>query len=302
MHYVLKHSMVVLMTARDESTSFKIFSTLNGRGVDLAVIDKLKPELLQVGRCDAPVVAAAIDTLPAWPAEQRLLRLLLLCLYFPTSFPGAACVRIKPLAHALRRALPLLNPFSPCFASCIPAQALPAGVRSQYAERWTALESSLGRPSFHALFEHFVVIEQAATTAVGSNSNGSKPGVNSSSGNGSKQDGSTGSRAVQKGFVPPGSSLLSHGSTADSTQREPTHSNGSVAIAAAVNSSGSASTALARPDVLQHFSNHPEVEAALDQVLQYGQKLLLLRANDWSALAAEGGSGEACFESAGMVT
>jgi hypothetical protein len=47
-HYVLKHSMVVLMTARDESTSFKIFSTLNGRGVDLAVIDKLKPELLQV--------------------------------------------------------------------------------------------------------------------------------------------------------------------------------------------------------------------------------------------------------------
>lgn len=47
-HYVLKHSMVVLMTARDESTSFKIFSTLNGRGVDLAVIDKLKPEMLQV--------------------------------------------------------------------------------------------------------------------------------------------------------------------------------------------------------------------------------------------------------------
>jgi hypothetical protein len=40
---------VVLMTARDETTSFKIFSTLNGRGVDLAVIDKLKPELLQVG-------------------------------------------------------------------------------------------------------------------------------------------------------------------------------------------------------------------------------------------------------------
>lgn len=51
-HYVLKHSMVVFMTARDESTSFKIFSTLNGRGVDLAVIDKLKPELLQVNGPD----------------------------------------------------------------------------------------------------------------------------------------------------------------------------------------------------------------------------------------------------------
>jgi hypothetical protein len=49
MHHVLRNCMVVLMTARDEGTSFKIFSTLNGRGVDLAVVDKLKPELLQVG-------------------------------------------------------------------------------------------------------------------------------------------------------------------------------------------------------------------------------------------------------------
>lgn len=48
MHHVLKNCMVVLMIARDENTSFKIFSTLNGRGVDLAVVDKLKPELLQV--------------------------------------------------------------------------------------------------------------------------------------------------------------------------------------------------------------------------------------------------------------
>lgn len=48
MHYVLKNCVVVLLTSRDETTSFKIFSTLNGRGVDLAVVDKLKPELLQV--------------------------------------------------------------------------------------------------------------------------------------------------------------------------------------------------------------------------------------------------------------
>ncbi len=48
MHHVLRNCMVVLMIARDEGTSFKIFSTLNGRGVDLAVVDKLKPELLQV--------------------------------------------------------------------------------------------------------------------------------------------------------------------------------------------------------------------------------------------------------------
>jgi hypothetical protein len=54
--------MVVLMTARDESTSFKIFSTLNGRGVDLAAIDKLKPELLQV-RCCRVLVRTGGDVL-----------------------------------------------------------------------------------------------------------------------------------------------------------------------------------------------------------------------------------------------
>lgn len=42
MFHVLRSSYVVVMTARDESASFKIFATLNGRGVDLGVVDKLK--------------------------------------------------------------------------------------------------------------------------------------------------------------------------------------------------------------------------------------------------------------------
>lgn len=48
MHHVLKNCMVVLVTARDEASCFKVFSSLNGRGIDLAVVDKLKPELMQV--------------------------------------------------------------------------------------------------------------------------------------------------------------------------------------------------------------------------------------------------------------
>lgn len=36
------------MTARDEASSFSIFSSLNGRGMDLSVVDKLKAEMLQV--------------------------------------------------------------------------------------------------------------------------------------------------------------------------------------------------------------------------------------------------------------
>lgn len=37
------------MNARDEETSFRIFSTLNSRGIDLTMVDKLKADLLQVG-------------------------------------------------------------------------------------------------------------------------------------------------------------------------------------------------------------------------------------------------------------
>ncbi|WIA30905.1 hypothetical protein OEZ86_000957 [Tetradesmus obliquus] len=142
MHHVLRNCMVVLMIARDEGTSFKIFSTLNGRGVDLAVVDKLKPELLQ---------------------------------------------------------------------------ALPAPKRQSFADRWSVLEAALGRPSFHALFDHYI------------------------------------------------------------TQQ--------------------------RHDVLQQLTGRSDVEVVLSMVLEYGQQLLQIRANDWSALEAEGGTApaiaaelsEACF-------
>lgn len=42
-------SQVVLMTARDEASSFRIFSALNSRGMDLSMVDKLKADLLEVG-------------------------------------------------------------------------------------------------------------------------------------------------------------------------------------------------------------------------------------------------------------
>jgi hypothetical protein len=99
------------------------------------------------------------------------------------------------------------------------------------------------------------------------------------------QSNSNGNSSSNIGFVPPGSNLLAHNSSAPAAAAAHyTGSNGSV--------SGGARPALTRPDVLQHFSSHPDVEAALEQVLQYGQRLLLLRANDWSSLDAEGGTGE----------
>lgn len=48
--HVLRNCHVVLMVARDEGASFRIFSSLNGRGMDLTEVDKLKADLLQVGQ------------------------------------------------------------------------------------------------------------------------------------------------------------------------------------------------------------------------------------------------------------
>ncbi|GFH24465.1 DUF262 domain-containing protein, partial [Haematococcus lacustris] len=48
MIHTLKNCHVVLMAARDEATSFRIFATLNSRGMDLSMVDKLKADLLEV--------------------------------------------------------------------------------------------------------------------------------------------------------------------------------------------------------------------------------------------------------------
>ncbi len=58
--HVLRNCHVVLMVARDEGASFRIFSSLNGRGMDLTEVDKLKADLLQVGRGES--VCISIDT------------------------------------------------------------------------------------------------------------------------------------------------------------------------------------------------------------------------------------------------
>jgi uncharacterized protein with ParB-like and HNH nuclease domain len=48
MFHMLRNCYLVVMIARDETASFRIFSTLNSRGVDLSEVDKLKADLLQV--------------------------------------------------------------------------------------------------------------------------------------------------------------------------------------------------------------------------------------------------------------
>lgn len=47
MFHCLRSCYLVVMTARDEASSFSIFSTLNSRGVDLTEVDKLKADLFK---------------------------------------------------------------------------------------------------------------------------------------------------------------------------------------------------------------------------------------------------------------
>eukprot|EP00879_Flechtneria_rotunda_P021834 GHRR01023023.1.p1 GENE.GHRR01023023.1~~GHRR01023023.1.p1 ORF type:complete len:473 (+),score=182.12 GHRR01023023.1:1498-2916(+) len=245
MHHVLKNCMVVVMTARDESTSFKVFSTLNGRGVDLALIDKLKPELLQV---------------------------------------------------------------------------LPPELRQSYADRWAVLESALGRPSFHALFDHYITIEQAAETLQPgryiSNHNGSTrssiakhSSLHARQQNGASSNGNT--AASTAAYIPPGSTLMAHNanskqsftSAAAVNSDSSGHVPSNTAAAAGNSSSHTGPLTSSRWDVLIHLSGVPDAERVLDLILEYGQRLLQIRANDWSGLAAEGGTApgiaaelsDACF-------
>uniref|UniRef100_A0A383VA23 GmrSD restriction endonucleases N-terminal domain-containing protein n=1 Tax=Tetradesmus obliquus TaxID=3088 RepID=A0A383VA23_TETOB len=244
MHHVLRNCMVVLMIARDEGTSFKIFSTLNGRGVDLAVVDKLKPELLQ---------------------------------------------------------------------------ALPAHQRQSFADRWSVLEAALGRPSFHALFDHYITVEQATAAAQDGSSSSSSNGTGSSS-NGagsSKQNSSWAHTSDQSAssssssssgsivpFIPVGSSLMhahaidsSNGSSNQHQQHEMQQ------MLPGMHGVVCAAGQQQRHDVLQQLTGRSDVEGVLSMVLEYGQQLLQIRANDWSALEAEGGTApaiaaelsEACF-------
>jgi hypothetical protein len=194
-------------------------------------------------------------------------------------------------------------------------QALPARQRQAYADRWSVLEAALGRPSFHALFDHYITIEQATAAAQGSNSAGSS----SSNGTGSQQqhsawanspnnsssntDSNSGNGSILP-FIPAGSSLMhpptvasSNGSSNGSSSSSTRHQQHEVHAASAGNLPGMHSVLCAagqqqRHDVLQQLTGHSDVEGVLSMVLEYGQQLLQIRANDWSALEAEGGTGK----------
>ena len=231
MFHVLRSSYVVVMTARDEPASFKIFATLNGRGVDLGAADKLKADLLQ---------------------------------------------------------------------------ALPAAKRGAYADRWLEMESLLGRPTFHRLFDHVATVDRAAGRAYGPGGGGgggdggdlAAAGSGGGSGSGSGSGGADWRVRVAGGGGAGARGLLqSLSDDDDALAFEPGGGGGG---GGALGGAGSAA-------LLRHFggaaARAEDAAAALDAVLDFAHKLLTLRQNDWAQLRGEGGTGpaiadaleEACF-------
>lgn len=171
-------------------------------------------------------------------------------------------------------------------------------LRAEYADRWGVLESALGRPSFHALFDHLLTIEHAAALAapnsqadaaavlLGSSSGSSwahtpnRPGGYNT--NSSSSSGTAAAEAMPGGpYIPPGCALAGTGGAWGSAplpfEPHPV-----------------APGARRTPELLPGLAERPaaQIQSLLERLLQYGEQLLLIRANDWSTLVAEGGSGE----------
>jgi hypothetical protein len=171
-------------------------------------------------------------------------------------------------------------------------QALPVHQRQSYADRWSVLEAALGRPSFHALFDHYITIEQATEAASQDSGSNQQKFSWAHTPNDASPNGSSSSSVVP--FIPAGSSLMhlqavSSDSISNGHHNQPQqHSETAAAGAGVVVAAGQQQ----RHDVLQQLTGHADVEGMLNMVLEYGQQLLQIRANDWSALEAEGGTGE----------
>jgi hypothetical protein len=177
-------------------------------------------------------------------------------------------------------------------------QALPVHQRQSYADRWSVLEAALGRPSFHALFDHYITIEQATAVASQDSSSSNETGSNQQKSswahtpNDASPNGGSSSSSVVP-FIPAGSSLMhlqavSSDSSSNGHHNQPQqHSETAAGVAGVVVAAGQQQ----RHDVLQQLTGHADVEGMLNMVLEYGQQLLQIRANDWSALEAEGGTG-----------
>ena len=109
------------MTARDENASFRIFSTLNSRGVDLSEVDKLKADLLQV-----------------WIyVNKSAFRCKINSLHLGIGH------KVRSVPCCLRTRMPLLPTLS---------QVLDPQQRIHYSSSWAEMENLLGRQQFHCVF------------------------------------------------------------------------------------------------------------------------------------------------------
>lgn len=107
--HILHSCYVVVMNARDEQSSFRIFSSLNGRGMDLSPVDKLKADLLEVTGCIMLVYSSCHRHVCPYPCSYRL------CasgIYKVYGTPSASCAHMCSLC-GIGKSMRALEPLLP---------------------------------------------------------------------------------------------------------------------------------------------------------------------------------------------
>jgi hypothetical protein len=166
-------------------------------------------------------------------------------------------------------------------------QALPASRRGAYADRWLEMESLLGRPTFHRLFNHVLAIDRAAGREYGGPDG--EGGKNGSAASSKTAAAASGWQARVSG----GGGSGARGVLQSQSEEEAAPGAGADEAGGPAAFGGAGSAAL-----LRHFgractSGEAAAAAALESVLDFGHKLLMVRQNDWGQLRSEGGAGPA---------
>jgi hypothetical protein len=155
-------------------------------------------------------------------------------------------------------------------------QALPPARRGAFADRWLEMESLLGRPTFHRIFDHVMAIDRAAGRELG-------PGPDAGGGAAPPPPAAWQARL---GAASGGGG----GGGAGEGDDDDGAAGGAGPDAGAFGGAGSAA-------LLRHFGaacgSGSAAAAALERVLDFAHKLLMVRQNDWGQLRSEGGTGEA---------
>jgi len=299
--HVMRGCFVVVMTARDEAASFRIFSTLNGRGVDLSPVDKLKADLLRAvggggGGAEGRGGREEEGGGPGGAARRAA---------YAERWQAAESALGRGAFHRLFDHIRTVEEAAMAYGG-----SLAGGQEKQEEEEEKAAAAAGGAKGgggslFVPSFDLGALFRKAAGGGGDDAGKRAKGGGGKSGGNGKKGGGKSGGSngsPSPAAATAPSSSFLPLG-LASSPRASLPSGGASLGAAPLYPSPGPVGAA----GMLDHYAPRTADGAAaaqlLDVLLEYSQRALLIRRNDWSGVEAEGGSGpqvaaelrDACF-------